>query len=269
MPDLPSHQLTARNLVPDSDNKIHDDDVARRFGFTGALVPGVEVFAYATHPPVAAWGLDFLAGGRIAARFRRPVYDGDVVTVTGLASGDGGYRIAVTGPDGEVRAVGRASAPTPQPAVKVDDYPIRALPDPPPPASAQTLAPGPLGTVVEYADPAGCADYLVGIGETLPLYLEHGVVHPGLLLRMVNAVLFRTVTLGPWIHTSSEGRLLGVAKTGCTLSARGMVTELFSRNGNDYVRYDALVLAEDEPVLQVDHAAIYRLAGASDDEVAE
>jgi hypothetical protein len=39
-----------------------------------------------------------------------------------------------------------------------------------------------------------------------------------------------------------------------------VVTELFQRNGHDYVRYDALVLANDQPVLEVDHTAIYRLA---------
>lgn len=253
--------MVARNLVPDSDNKIHDDDVARQFGFTGALVPGVEVFGYATNPPVARWGEAFLTGGRLSIRFRRPVYDGDTITVTGVAGGDG-FDLAVTGADDVVRAVGQAWEPSAQPAVKLDDYPTRAVPDQPPPASADVLTPGPLGTVVESAEPAGCATYLEGIGETLPLYRELGVVHPGILLRMVNTVLFRTVALGPWIHTSSDARLLGIARVGCTLEARGVVTGLFNRNGNDYVRYDAIVLADGEPVAQVDHAAIWQLAGA-------
>ena len=39
--------VNAFNLSAASENKIHDDTVARRFGFTGALVPGVEVYAYA------------------------------------------------------------------------------------------------------------------------------------------------------------------------------------------------------------------------------
>src|SRR5207248_3651886 len=96
MQNLPAHRLVARNLVPDSDNKIHDDDVARQFGFTGALVPGVEVFGYATNPPVARWGQAFLTGGRCSIRFRRPVYDGDTITVTGVSAGDA-FDLAVTG----------------------------------------------------------------------------------------------------------------------------------------------------------------------------
>jgi hypothetical protein len=38
----PTHSVRAFNLAAASENKIHDDTVARRFGFRGALVPGVE-----------------------------------------------------------------------------------------------------------------------------------------------------------------------------------------------------------------------------------
>src|SRR3954453_6145694 len=96
------------NLAPDSDNKIHYDEASRQFGFTGELVPGVEVFAYATQPFAAAWGEDFLSRGVMDMRFRRPVYDGDEVTVEGKESGDG-YDVSLVGPDGEVRALGHAA----------------------------------------------------------------------------------------------------------------------------------------------------------------
>src|SRR5436190_6744758 len=76
------YDVVAHNIDPMSDNKIHDDDVARQLGFSGALVPGVELFAYLTHPLVEAWGTDFLGRGGIDVRFRRPVYDGDKVTAT-------------------------------------------------------------------------------------------------------------------------------------------------------------------------------------------
>ena len=61
--------LTAFNTATASENKIHADDVASRFGFTGGLVPGVDVFAYMAHPPVEAWGRDWLSQGRIRAKF--------------------------------------------------------------------------------------------------------------------------------------------------------------------------------------------------------
>jgi hypothetical protein len=47
-----SYRVQAYNTAHSSENKIHDDAVARRFGFSGALVPGVDVYAYMMHLPV-------------------------------------------------------------------------------------------------------------------------------------------------------------------------------------------------------------------------
>lgn len=249
-----AYRVRARNLVPDSDNKIHDDDVARRFGFTGALVPGVEVFAYSTHPFVEAYGEDFLASGLIEIRFRRPIYDGDDVTVE-VQTGD---EFAITKPDGETAAIARF-ARTGGP-VDTDGYREAPLPDDPPPADETSLRSGPLGTIVEVATKEGCEDYLDGIGETLPLYCGEGIVHPGLLARMVNASLFRNVALGPWIHTSTRCQFLAVARVGTTLRSYATVVKTYERNGNRYVDYDALIRADDDAVAQISHTAIYQLA---------
>ena len=53
------HQVEAYNLSAASENKIHDDTVARRFGFQGGLVPGVEVYGYMTNPAVRHFGPDW------------------------------------------------------------------------------------------------------------------------------------------------------------------------------------------------------------------
>ena len=42
---LETYRVTAYNTSKQSENKIHDDAVARRFGFSGGLVPGVDVMA--------------------------------------------------------------------------------------------------------------------------------------------------------------------------------------------------------------------------------
>ena len=41
-----AHTLVAFNTATASENKMHDDEVAGRFGFTSGLVPGVDVFGY-------------------------------------------------------------------------------------------------------------------------------------------------------------------------------------------------------------------------------
>ena len=53
---LGPYRVEAFNASKESENKIHDDAVARRFGFKGGLVPGVDVYAYMTHLPVSRWG---------------------------------------------------------------------------------------------------------------------------------------------------------------------------------------------------------------------
>ena len=60
---LQPYRVSANNTAKASENKIHDDATARRFGFTGGLVGGVHVYAYMTHLPVASLG-PCLAGAR-------------------------------------------------------------------------------------------------------------------------------------------------------------------------------------------------------------
>src|SRR6185437_8956001 len=97
------------NVSRQSENKIHDDTVARRFGFRGGLVPGAEVYAYMAHMPVARWGSEWLRRGAAECRFFKPVYEGETVTVTGNER-DGALSIEVTSQDG-VCATGTATLP--------------------------------------------------------------------------------------------------------------------------------------------------------------
>lgn len=252
-----AYTVRARNLSPESDNKIHDDEVARKFGFTGALVPGVEVFAYLTQPFAAEWGEELLTRGVIGARFRRPVYDGEDVTVTAVP-GESGYDVSLRGPDDEVRALGTARLADAPHVPDVSRYVETPMPDPPPRADDRSIVVGrPFGTVREPVTPEGHGAYLEGISETLPLYKQW--VHPGALLRMVNAVLFRNVAMGPWIHTASTMRFIEPAPVPTLLTGHGIVTERYERNGKSWVRFDALVLAGERPVVEVDHLAIYDL----------
>ena len=80
------YRVSAYNTSKHSENKMHDDTVAKRYGFSGGLVPGVDVMAYMMHLPVAKWGRDFLERGLIEARFVKPVYDGELADVTGEES---------------------------------------------------------------------------------------------------------------------------------------------------------------------------------------
>src|SRR4029453_19041946 len=65
---LPEYHVKARNTSPSSENKIHDEHIARQYGFRGALVPGVTVYASLTHPLVEAFGAAWLERGTANVR---------------------------------------------------------------------------------------------------------------------------------------------------------------------------------------------------------
>ena len=122
-------RVQARNTATTSDNKIHEDAVARSYGFAGGLVPGVDVYAYMTHLPVEKWGIEFLERGRMSGRFHKPVYDGDQLDIT-----FDGHDIELRDSRGVVCATGWASLPgeaTP-PGDVID---ARPLPEGRPPAT--------------------------------------------------------------------------------------------------------------------------------------
>src|SRR5437763_5003532 len=114
------YRVQAYNTAKQSENKMHDDTVAKRFGFSGGLVPGVDVMAYMMHLPVAKWGRVFLERGLIDARFVKPVYDGELTEVTGQES-DGVLSIEVRSRD-QLCATGTASLPADTPTFAIADF---------------------------------------------------------------------------------------------------------------------------------------------------
>src|ERR1700754_1984854 len=88
--------ISAFNTATASENKIHDDAVASRFGFTGGLVPGVDVFAYMAHAPVKLWGRQWLSEGGMRARFVKPVYDGEEAHLVATPEGEDALKLALS-----------------------------------------------------------------------------------------------------------------------------------------------------------------------------
>src|SRR5690242_6949502 len=86
---IPPYRVSAYNTSKASENKIHDDATARRFGFRGGFVGGVNVYAYMAHQPVARWGRAWLENGTGSARFMKPAYEGDIAEVTAVEDAEG------------------------------------------------------------------------------------------------------------------------------------------------------------------------------------
>jgi len=255
---LETYRVQAYNTAKLSENKMHDDTVAKRFGFSGGLVPGVDVFAYMMHLPVRKWGRPFLERGLIEARFVKPVYDGEVANVTGEES-DGVLSIEVES-RGQLCATGSASLPASTPSVTIADFPETAPVSERKPVNATSYELGKrLGTVPRAWAGEAAKEYLTDVRERNPIYASEGLGHPGLLQRVMNRVLVDNAILGPWIHVGSRMQLLNVGRSGDELTARAKVTGNYEKKGHRFVELDALVIANGRiPLAHCQHIAIYQ-----------
>jgi acyl dehydratase len=258
MTALPPYHVSAYNTAKASENKIHDDETAKRFGFKGGLVGGVHVYAYMAHLPVQRWGRAWLERGTGEARFGKPVYEGDIAEITAVEDATG--LVLKVESEGVLCATGRAGLPAAVAVVSPDDFksvPARATRAP---ADETTLKIGDwLGMNPLTVTPEFHTQDLADTRETDPLYAAEGLVHPGTVLRCCNWALSHNVILPAWMHMGSTVQNLGLARVGDTLNVRAQVTKNYEHKGHKWVEIDALVLAnETTPVARVTHIAIYR-----------
>jgi acyl dehydratase len=256
---IPRYHVLAFNTSKESENKIHDDATARRFGFKGGFVGGVNVYAYMSHQPAQHWGRAWLERGTASARFSKPVYEGDVAEVSATLGADG-MTLEVHSL-GELCATGHAAMPAdPPPAPALSDYKAVAPRAERAEADEMSLRVGDwLGMRPTIITEALHAQDLANTRETDPIYIKERILHSVTVLRCCNLVLSHNVLLPAWIHMGSTVRNLGIAKVGDTLNVRARITRNYEHKGHMWVVLDALVVAnEATSVMQATHTAIYR-----------
>ncbi len=268
---LKIYRVQAHNHAQDSENKIHDNEIAARYGFHGGLVPGVTIYAYMTVPLVEAFGEAWLEHGTMQVKFNKPFYEGETVIVRATVDADSEPRqilIEAEREDGEICAVATAmlDGDTAWASnAQIADYTEKALPEMEtrPQALRENFNVGDkLGSLAEKIDLRQQEDdYLKKIDERLPNYFgTNAVVHPGYLLSLANQIFVRNFKASPWIHTGSELVNRSTVRDGETLSVRGRIGECFERKGHEFVVLDLLFVANETRIVQqVRHTAIYKL----------
>jgi hypothetical protein len=261
---MASYTITARNPATESENRIHADDVARRYGFRGGLVPGVTVYGYvatglATDP-------DWIAHGSASVRFRKPCYDGDLLEIA--LSPDGGVEVRVRD---EVCVTGQASAvadadvgPGAQGSSAVVSQDVAPGLDRRPPASVTSLAKGTsLGRIPVPTDQEAVASYLSKIAVS---DWNRDVLHPGMLLESANWVLMANVVLPPWIHVESAITHRRAVRIGEAVEVHAAVDDEWEHKGHRFVRLNVAwraanpVNPADDVVAVARHVAIWQPA---------
>ncbi|MFQ5899730.1 MAG: hypothetical protein ACE5JN_15985 [Candidatus Methylomirabilia bacterium] len=265
---LPEYQRSATPPTVPAENRIHGDEVAQKLGFKAGLVPGVTVYAWMTHPVVAALGAEWLERGAFSVRFNKPVYYGELATIRARVAErtDDSVTIEVSAlnPAGESCAtatMGLELGSDPKPP-DLAAYPEAPLPAERPVVSRQLLETiEVLGTPELDLNEATAHGFLSLVDESLPLYAgARAPVHPAIYLNQANRAVDRNVQVSPWLHLESRGRHLGGCQLGERLSTRGKVKQLFERKGHEFIEVDLLLVASGgRPVASIFHTAIYQL----------
>jgi len=248
--------IIAFNTATASENKIHDDAVASRFGFTSGLVPGVDVFAYLAHAPVEKWGKGWLSSGQMRTRFLKPVYDGDTAEVSGVDTAEG-LDLTIKA-RGDICATGSArqhgdNTPTNLLAIA----PMPHLETRPPASMASLRSGATLGTLRETYTRAEGLEHIAAVRDDAALYDDGRIANAGWLLRRANYVLADNVRLGPWIHVESDINMHSLLYDGEELEVRAIVAENVETKGHLIVTLDVQMLSASRHVMTCRHWAIY------------
>jgi hypothetical protein len=268
---LPPHEVIAKNYGADHANKIHSDEGASKYGFAGALVPGVGIYAYLARPVVDALGREWIERGSMSAKFIKPVYDGEGVmaraTVVNVDPIE--VKLELINSSDVVCAIGSGRLPNSLPAINRERYPFRALPqnDQLLPATVASFSIGdPLGSLEFTLDlPGRVAQFLDDVVETSPIYRGgDAVCHPAFWIAQSNEILMRNIALGSWVHVASETQHYALANDGERLSLRGRIVELYERRGHEFLTANLALFADDERLISIiKHTAIIRLRDAA------
>ena len=261
------YRVRAANPPAATENLIHGDDVARRFGFQGGLVPGVTVYGYACHALVQALGPGWVEHGCAHVRFLAPCYDGEELVVAVRPAPSPSVEIEVTTGKrtcvigsaalSPPRAEARSPSPTSRP-------PRRPQPEARPGPDDAFFAPGPGAGLGAHAHRPGHRRRLSHRHpRAVDVLRRRRHRAPGQLLGAANRVLTANVVLWAWLHVESE-----VAPPPGRLGRRGnggpgpRSRPCSKRKGHRFVRLDVAWLAAARTVAAARHTAIWQLAGS-------
>jgi len=255
------HQPIARNFSHSSENRIHSDDIARTFGFTGALVPGVAVFGHMTYPLTKELGVGWLGHSQVALRLLKPAYHGDELSVSLDKTDEQTYRVECKNAAGVLLAELGVTLPVALPAVD----PRASVPGAAKAAEREEISWDAIAVDVPFAavdwtpSEADNRTYAEQLSDDLPEY-RAGVVHPHLIQHWCNGVLVRRFVLPAWIHVGTEMTFRRTLKVGDAVQIRAIPIEKWERKGHEFVKVYVAFLVGGSAAVEAVHTAIYKVA---------
>jgi hypothetical protein len=262
---LPEYRAKA-SVDPASNNRIQDDEYARRCGFRAGLAPGISLFAYMSRVLVESMGRDWLQRGSAEMRFVRPVYEGEEIRITGAVASvaqDGTISVEcqASNNQGAICGIGSGQLP-PQLSLATPD-----LSDYPPGRaklhrliSLESLQPGEILTPItsEFTWNVHWQYCQKSIRDHHPLYQR--ALHPGWILSQASQILAANYAVSAWIDVSSQVQNFHCLEEEGQIVTRGRVQEKFERNGDHFIVLNLAVFSQERCLQTIRYTAIFRIA---------
>lgn len=253
------HQPIAKNFAVASENKIHSDAIAKRLGFTGALVPGVTVFGHLTWPLTEKCGTKWLADSYVTTRFLKPAYDGEPLSISmkereslscechnrsGVLLATLDCRLQERAPPVDERAATiKSDAAADRIEITWDTVNVDE----------------PFPTYIWLPDVEHNRDYSARLDDETPIF-KQGVLHPHAILSQANQVLVRRYVMPAWIHTGSEIRFRKLLRVADAIEMRAVPIEKWEKKGHQFIRLYIACLVGGEVTTEIYHTAIFKVA---------
>ena len=263
-----SWSAEAFNQAPESENRIHSDEVAQEYGFRGALVPGVTVSAYLIHPAVVAWGEDWLERGRARVVVHSPVYDREIFRVDVMNASPSAYGAELIDQTGARCATAQVELPD-----------AGAVPAPPklrhdailgrdfdrPKASRKVMEQrrreGLSAMRARWNEAAEITRYLRNPDRMPDCFSKLGFANPAFVLGLTNWALAGNVRMSPWLHLQTDSQNYRPIAADTELVVESTIADLFEKKGHEFIDVEMNIFdrADEAAVASVRLRAIYRL----------
>ena len=254
---MTTHHVVARNFSTHSENRMHSDEMASRYGFQGALVPGVAIYGHLVKPLVDHFGAAWLNDSCVEVKLIKPTYHGDELTIEWPGVGED---VVATNQRGELISI--ISTVSPQVIANVPDelglLGEVKLPGRPEIAWDNVC----IGEVFSPWAVQLSGDenqrFASEIGDDSALYANH--IHPHYLLSLANEALMQEYVMPAWIHVKSKITHRAALQVDDEVELRSVVADRSERKGHQFIAIHLSFWRGEEIALDIEHHAIFRIA---------
>lgn len=267
MTNVSNFQILAANDALSSENRIHSDEIAKKYGFQGALVSGANIFGYLSQPLVRHYQEDWLQIGIMDVAFIKPAYQDNLLTITTKNirsnSDQRNHRTSAYNDNNLLLAKLESWQPANLPSVSELAQNFRE----PEQIKRKEIRWG----LIEINTPWPTYLWQPKIEDNLKrvqsqrdqseIYLGgEGYIHPYYLLEACNKSLMRQFILPAWIHTGSRLILRKPVKVGQNIEIRAVPMDKWEHKGHQFLKLYIAMLTHNVTALEVEHTAIFKIA---------